>query len=234
MGSISFVKLEYATDGGSLYSPIVASTSNTGSYSWTIPNNISTTVKVRVSDTNDATVNDASNANFKIQAGFNITSPNGGEVWLVGSSQTLTWTTQGTVSFIKLEYSTNGGVSYPNTITASTSNLGTYSWTVPDNVSGTVLVKVTDTTDAEALDASNASFRIRATITLTSPNGGQQWLVGNPYNITWNIVGTLANVKLQYSRDGFLTDNQTISAAAPTAQAVDLMPGRSPMLFPIR
>ena len=150
-GSIPFVKLDYATDGGSLYSPIVASASNTGSYSWTIPNNISTTCKVKVTDTNDATVNDASNANFKIQAGFAVTAPNGGEVWLVGGSQSLAWTTQGTVNFVKLEYSTDGGTTYPNVITTSTSNLGTYSWTVPDNVSGTVRIKVTDTTDAGGL-----------------------------------------------------------------------------------
>ena len=216
VGSISFVKLEYSTDGGSIYAPIAASTSNTGSYSWTIPNTISTTCRVKVSDINDATVNDASNANFKIQAGFTISSPNGGEVWMVGSSQNITWTTQGTVNFVKLDYSTDGGAAYPNVIVASVSNTGTYAWTVPDNVSGSARARISDIADAEAFDTSNANFRIRATLTLTAPNGGQQWLVGNVYNVTWNIVGTIPDVKLQYSRDGFLTDNQTISAAAPT------------------
>jgi hypothetical protein len=213
VGSISFVKLEYATDGGTIYTPIVASTANTGTYSWTMPNTISTTCKVRVSDTNDATVNDVSNANFKIQAGFTITSPNGGETWTVGSSQNITWTTQGTVGFVKLDYSVDGGTTYPYVIVLSTSNLGTYAWTVPDSVSGAVRVRVIDTNDSEAFDTSNADFRIRATFSLTSPNGGQQWLVGNSYNITWTNVGTIANVKLEYSRDLFLSDKQTISAS---------------------
>jgi hypothetical protein len=215
-GSIGYVKLEYSTDGGTIYAPIVDSTSNTGSYGWTIPDDISTTVRVRITDTNDATVFDTSDADFKIQAGFNISSPNGGEVWLVGSSQDITWTTQGTVGYVKLEYSTDGGTTYPNEITSSVSNTGTYSWTVPDSVSGTVRVRVVDTSDPEAYDESNSNFRIRATFTLTSPNGGQQWLVGDQYDITWSVVGTIPDVKLQYSRDGFLTDIQTIAALAPT------------------
>ncbi|MDD5466038.1 MAG: hypothetical protein PHP73_06860 [Candidatus Omnitrophica bacterium] len=217
VGSIPFVKLEFSTDGGTLYAPIVASTANTGSYSWTIPDNISTTVKVRVSDVNDATVNSASAANFKIQAGFTMIAPNGGEIWLVGSSQNITWSTQGTVGFVKLDYSVDGGATFPDIITTSTANTGTYSWTVPDSVSGSVKVRVSNTMDATSYATSNANFRIRTTFTLTSPNGGQQWLVGAVQNITWNTVGTLAGVKLEYSRDGFLTDKQSIAAsAAPT------------------
>ncbi|MDD5466079.1 MAG: hypothetical protein PHP73_07075 [Candidatus Omnitrophica bacterium] len=215
VGSIPFVKLEFSTDGGTLYAPIIASTANTGSYSWTIPDNISTTVKARVSDVNDATVNSISAANFKIQAGFSIISPNGGEIWLVGSSQTISWSTQGTVGFVKLDYSGDGGVTFPYTITTSTANLGTYAWTVPDNVSGSVRVRVSNAMDATSYAASNANFRIRTTFTLTSPNGGQQWLVGTVQNITWTTVGTLAGVKLEYSRDGFLTDKQLIAASAP-------------------
>ncbi len=219
VGSIANVKLEYSTDGGALYAPIVASTANTGSYSWAVPDNISTTVKVRVTDTNDATVNSASTTNFKIQAGFSVTSPNGGQNWLVGSNQTITWVTQGTAGFVKLDYSTDGGATYPSTITTSTANTGTYSWTVPDSVSGFVRVRVMQTTDATAYGTSAANFRIRTTFTLTSPTGGQQWLVGNTYNITWTAVGTIPNVKLEYSRDGFLTDKQLINAAAPAIGA---------------
>ncbi len=37
-GTVANVKIEVSTDGGSNYTTIVASTANTGSYSWTVPN----------------------------------------------------------------------------------------------------------------------------------------------------------------------------------------------------
>jgi len=76
------------------------------SYSWTIPDAISDTVRVKISDATDATVFDTSDADFSIIGGFNITQPNGGEVWTVGESRDITWDTFGTVSDVKLEYST--------------------------------------------------------------------------------------------------------------------------------
>jgi len=42
----------------------------------------------------------------------------------------------------------------------------------------------------------------QATITVTSPNGGEQWQGGTTHNITWTSTGTLANVKIFYSTTG--------------------------------
>ncbi|MBI4355439.1 MAG: hypothetical protein HY597_03170 [Candidatus Omnitrophica bacterium] len=215
-GSIPNVKLQYTTDGA-IYTDIIASTGNTGSYAWTIPNTTTTTGMVKVIDTSDATVNDASDANFRIQAGFTLTAPNGGENFLVGSSQNITWNTQGTVGFVKLDYSTDSGTTYPSLIVSSTGNTGTYGWTVPDNVSGAVRVRVADASDATAFDTSNANLRIRAAFTLSAPNGAEQWRVGQTNNITWSTLGTIPNVKLQYSRDNFVADIQTIIASVTNA-----------------
>jgi hypothetical protein len=213
-GSISNVKLQYTTNG-TIYTDIILSTPNTGSYAWTIPNSITTTGKVRIYDANNATVTDDSNANFKIQAGFTLSSPNGGEAWLVGSTQSISWSTFGTVAFIRLDYSTDSGATYANQITTSTGNTGSYSWIMPDNPSGTVRVRVADTNDIEAFDASNADFRIRVAYSLVTPNGAEQWRVGRSQNITWGAVGTSPNVKLVYSRDGFFGDNQNITLSTP-------------------
>jgi hypothetical protein len=54
-----------------------------------------------------------------------ITSPNGGEKWDVGSSHLITWTTEGTVGNVKIEYSADNGTSYTE-IVASTPNSGGY------------------------------------------------------------------------------------------------------------
>ncbi len=39
-------------------------------------------------------------------------------------------------------------------------------------------------------------------ITLTSPNGGEDWTIGSPQNITWVSNGTSGNVKIEITRDG--------------------------------
>jgi hypothetical protein len=57
-----------------------------------------------------------------------------------------------------LLYSTNSGSTYPNTIATGESNDGTYSWTVPNDASSTVKVKVQDTFYQEITETTNASF----------------------------------------------------------------------------
>ncbi len=67
-GSIANVSLAYSTDNFATSHVIVASTANTGSYNWTIPNDPSTTARVRVASTiSPTTIRDDSDANFTIQ-----------------------------------------------------------------------------------------------------------------------------------------------------------------------
>src|SRR2546425_432210 len=213
-GSIANVRLDYSANGTfSDAVVIVASTpAAAGSYAWTIPDALSTTVKVRVTDVSDSTVTDASDAAFTILAGFTLSAPNGGEVWTVGSSQSIAWTTGGTVPNVKLEYSTDGGSTYPNVIVASTPNTGTFGWTVPNNISATVRVRVSDVSNSDAFATSNTNFKIRGALTLTAPNGGEVWTVGESRTITWTATGTIPNVKLEYSKDNFAT--ATVIAAS--------------------
>src|SRR2546429_10033300 len=89
-------KLEYSKDNFVAdIRVITASASNTGSYGWLIPDDPTTTARVRVSDVNDATVLDTSDATFRIEGFFTVSAPNGGEVWSVGSTQTISWVSGG-------------------------------------------------------------------------------------------------------------------------------------------
>jgi hypothetical protein len=93
-GAISNVKLEYTLNNGASYSTIIGSTAAGAlSSTWNVADDVSKTVKVRISDVSDSTVFDMSDAVFIIQAGFAIASPDGGEVWSVGSSHGVSWTT---------------------------------------------------------------------------------------------------------------------------------------------
>ncbi len=93
-----------------------------------------------------------------------VTSPNGGESWVVASSRSITWGYTGTIANVAIEYSTNGGSSWIS-ITASTANTGSFAWIVPNTPSTTSLVRVSDASTPATNDASNAVF----TITTSNP-----------------------------------------------------------------
>jgi len=134
-----------------------------------------------------------------------VTSPNGGEQWTVGSSQTIRWTTSGSCPMVKVELSTNNGSSW-STITAETANSGTHPWTVPGSISSQCRIRVSDSTDGVPADMSNNAFSIVAvqssTLTVTKPNGGESWVAGSAHDITWSSTGTVANMKIEYSTNG--------------------------------
>ena len=94
-----------------------------------------------------------------IPATITATSPNGGESWAVGSAHNVTWTSTGTIADVKIEYSTNSGTGW-TTVIASTTNSGTYPWTVPATPSATCLVRVSDASNAAISDVSDAVFTI--------------------------------------------------------------------------
>src|SRR5207249_9138586 len=133
--------------------------------------------RVRVSDVNNSDAFRASNTNFKIRGAFGVTAPNGGEVWTVGESRTIAWTTTGTIPNVKLENSKDNFTT-PTLIAASTPNTGSYAWTVPNDISATVRVRVSDVADSTVLDVSDADFKIRGARAVSAPNGGDASTVG--------------------------------------------------------
>jgi subtilisin family serine protease len=198
-GTIEDVKIEYSIDNGTSWTEIIASTTNNGSYDWTVPDNPSDNCLIRVSDT-DEELSDVSDAVFSIvsPASITVTSPNGDEDWDVGSSRDITWTSSGPVDNVKIDYSIDNGASWIE-IVASTGNDGSYNWTVPDTPSNNCLVRISDT-DGYPSDVSDAVFSIDVrSLTLTSPNGGQTWGVGDSHPITWTSTGGVGNVKLEYT-----------------------------------
>jgi len=92
-----------------------------------------------------------------------ITSPNGAESWDIGSSHNITWTTEGTVGNVKIEYSIDNGSNY-TTIAASASNSGSYLWTVPYTPSDASLVKISQASGGTPSDVSDATFTIKAAV----------------------------------------------------------------------
>ncbi|KPL02080.1 MAG: hypothetical protein AMJ73_09300 [candidate division Zixibacteria bacterium SM1_73] len=131
-----------------------------------------------------------------------VISPNGGETWCVGSTETITWLSENFTDDVKIEYSTNGGVDWIE-IAPSTENDGEYAWIVENTPAANCLVKVSDAVDGEPKDSSDASFTILdETINVTFPNGGEDFVAGDPLSITWNSLCFTGLVDIFLSEDG--------------------------------
>ena len=207
-----FVAIDYSTNNGLTWNVVIASTNNSGSYSWTVPNTPSSQCLVRVKDASNPSTSDVSNVTFTIAVPvwtITVTTPNGGETWNSCNSYNISWSNTFVTGNYKIEYSTDNGASW-NTIVSSTSG-SSYSWLVPNTIttSNLCLIKVSSVTDPSVFDVSNATFTINQVqyIIVTSPNGGENWQVGNPATrtINWVYTGTTSYFKLEYSTDNGVT-----------------------------
>ncbi|MHA2101399.1 MAG: Ig-like domain-containing protein, partial [Candidatus Kariarchaeaceae archaeon] len=161
--NIANVKIEYTTDDGSSWLEIISSTpGSAGSYYWTVPDTPSEQCKVKISDVANSSVIDISDNVFTISSqpsSITVTSPNGGENWLVGTTQEVTWESSN-VTDVKIEYTTDIGISWMN-IVASTPSNGSYSWIIPNSPSLFCIIRIYDTSDSSINDISDFLFAIR-------------------------------------------------------------------------
>lgn len=135
-----------------------------------------------------------------------VTRPNGGEIWVFGDTETITWTAVGvTADNVIIDYF--DGVNWTRidpgvTISASA---GSHLWTIPDEDSKLCRVRVLEDRPGGLWDESDADFRIAQLvyIDVTSPDGGEVWLVGDTEKtITWIAPGLGGNVVIDYSTTG--------------------------------
>ena len=122
-----------------------------------------------------------------------VTSPNGGESWLVGSSHPITWTATDAEGIaatgITLEYSADGGSNWLP-VASGLANSGTFNWTVPNTPSLTALVRAT-ATDVHAnvaSDASDAAFTIQGTSTTSLTSAPNPSLTGESVTLTATVT----------------------------------------------
>ncbi|MCP4220883.1 MAG: hypothetical protein GY765_40015 [bacterium] len=228
-GIVGGVKLRYTLDGGDNWVKFENETPDDGSYMWTVPDTISSNCILKVSETLDGDpVYDTQP--FTICPTLAVTAPNGGESWQGGATQTITWTTAGTLDQVDIAYSTagSGGTFVP--IDTDVTNAGSYQWLLPDVDSSQCVVRITDAT-ATSTDDSDADFTITPApaLTLIAPNGGGILKSGGTHNITWTALSVTGTMTMDLYKNGLLSSTiGTVDVAAGTygwAIPVHFVPG---------
>jgi large repetitive protein len=248
------VLIEVSYNNGSNWTTITTWPASAQTFPWVVSGIGSTTCLVRVSDAQNSTINDVSNANFTIPtATISVVQANGGEQWSVGSLQSIVWNSQ-SVNNVNIDYSTNNGTSWVSVATNQTAQRGFFNWTIPATVSANCLVRVTDASNPLVTDNSNAVFSIIAAltvdvvkyrggsfdgfticanqtpaITVLTPNGGEIWSGATTQNITWSYTNISNNVLIEYSTNNGSNWN-TITTWPVTAGTYPWMvPGAGPL-----
>ena len=142
-----------------------------GSYSWLIPEKMSSGAdyRIKISTLRNAMSADMSDKGFTITAPpvptISLIIPNGGENWQRGTTQTIQWGCTGNPGpYVRLQLLREAGVI--RTITRKTASgdnmVGTFNWRIPATLSpgGAYRVRITSMSNASSQDESSGSFTI--------------------------------------------------------------------------
>jgi len=169
-----------------------------------------------------------------------VLSPNGGEVWQIGKTYTIVWYSNNVVRD-DLSYGKTSRIDLVDIAQGSAvvSGIGTagaglvqaannISWTIPSNipVGATYKIRVStvgsdgNTADLRIFDVSDAPLSIAAadtsSITVLSPNGGEQWQKGTTQTIKWDSTNVSAvYIKLRKGSDTYSGSEGLVTNTIP-------------------
>ena len=141
-----------------------------------------------------------------------VASPNGGEAWQAGTSQTIRWIYAGNAgASVKIELLKGG--KFKSVITSSaligSNGSGSYAWSIPSNLTngGDYSIRITSVQDNWITDTSDNFFAITSppppSIMVILPNGAETWQAGTSQTIRWNYSGkTSSYVKIELLKGG--------------------------------
>ncbi|MDK9698828.1 MAG: S8 family serine peptidase [bacterium] len=182
---------------------IVTSAISNGRYNWTVNGPESPNCRIRVSNTNDSTNADTSNASFSVlPSDILIGSPNGGENWTLLTQQTVRWTPLG-IPTVRVELNRNYPTGTWEVLSATYPTAsGSFTWNVAGTITGAARIRLVSTTNPVQGDTSDANFNIiNPSITIVYPNGGESIFQTRIPSLSWSSLGVSGNVRIELNRN---------------------------------
>jgi hypothetical protein len=200
-----------------------------GTFSWRIPYFVEPgDYRVRITSNAYPGISDSSDADLRVGEGsVTLVSPNGGETWAVGSTQTISWTYSGNLGlpmaiYLGRDFGQETQIVYG--VPMGTNGSGSYSWKVTGVPRGSdyrirLFACCYDGYGTPGPgDSSDAPFTILGdtSITVTSPNGGEVWTNGSPQTVSWTYTGSpgLLIINLIDEKFGGITSSDVIPAGS--------------------
>ena len=144
-----------------------------------------------------------------------LTSPNGGETWYVGATDTIYWDSDAYDGNITISINRDYPAGAWSTLFSGTSNDGEQPWLVTNPTSENCRIRIVGDSYGGARDSSDADFTITDPyITITSPNGGENWFWGETHDILWNS-GAGGYVDISLNRDYPSGEWESLSTNTP-------------------
>ncbi|MHC1725922.1 MAG: Ser-Thr-rich GPI-anchored membrane family protein [Syntrophobacteraceae bacterium] len=149
-----------------------------------------------------------------------LISPNGGEQWKPGTTETIYWTYKGTAGAkVKIELFKGGALK--STLAASTSigtgGSGSLDWAIPasQTAGADYKIKISSTGSSAISDTSRSNFTIESApaFVITAPAGGEKWMRGDSRTISWTYTGDPgSSVRIDLLKGGRVLSNVTRNA----------------------
>ncbi len=157
---------------------------------------------------------------------FAVSIPNTAVSWAGGSTQTITWSVASTTATpvscanVKISLSTDGGLTFPTVLSASTPNDGTEALVIPTTPSTTARIKV-EAVGNIFFDISNTNFTISGVVACGDPLGLTSSAIGdNVATVSWSAVSNVLSYAVDYKLNSATT--WTSFATAQTATTANL------------
>ncbi|RYY50485.1 MAG: T9SS type A sorting domain-containing protein [Chitinophagaceae bacterium] len=157
---------------------------------------------------------------------FAVTAPNTNLSWAGNSTQTITWSVANTTAApvscanVKISLSTDGGLTFPTVLVASTANDGSEAVSIPATPTNTARIKI-EAVGNIFFDISNSNFTISGALACGDPTGLTSSAIGNnTATISWSAVSGANNYDVDYKTNASAT--WTNVATGTTALSVGL------------
>jgi hypothetical protein len=217
---IDSITIMYSTNNGANWMEIATGEPNDSSYVWEVPATPSTQCYVLVT-AYDGVGNagiDISNQVFTIRDAIapqvTVYSPNGGEVYYAGDTDTIRWIASDNIGVdsVAIEFSPDNGANW-SFVAGPLPDDTLYEWQLPGVHSTECLVRVRafDAGDNMGEDMSDSVFSILDNtppeVTVIVPNGGEVWYWGELQTIEWTSIDNVGvdSLDIHLSLDGGAT-----------------------------